>query len=408
MSFATPTALQTAIVIANLFMAAYMEARARTLDHVPGVVTLLGTRDQHFAETKLLERELEVFRTMRQRIPPKQRPHYSPETKGMILKLMAMRNWSIKKTAERFVVHPNTIRKWIDQLDEEIKGEKRIGSPPWNKLHESVRWLVQEMRRLCPEPEFGTRTIARHIVRAGIQISRSSVQRMLQEQACKPRTPEPQRKTKAPPSIQHPTEPHQVWDLDMTELRVLWLKFEIAVILDGFTRKIIEIKAFSRRSTTNDLVKMVEVAIAHGICPRLLVTDRGSQFRDGFKGRVERRGLEHARCSFRNWQLNAKVERVNRSIRAWAMRCLIIPRTETLQARLDAYQHWHNHLRPHAAHDTLTPCEAEAGITLETPVRYTQNGAILPEIHVRRMSVRSDPSLLYPAIQVKERRLSAA
>ncbi|MEM9083567.1 MAG: hypothetical protein AAGB34_08230, partial [Planctomycetota bacterium] len=106
------------------------------------------------------------------------------------------------------------------------------------------------MRRLCPKPEFGTRTIARHIVRAGIQISRSSVQRVLQEQACKPRTPQPQRKTKAPPSIQHPTEPHQVWHLDMTELRVLWMKFEIAVILDGFTRKIIGIKAFNRRPTT--------------------------------------------------------------------------------------------------------------------------------------------------------------
>ncbi|MEM9083568.1 MAG: hypothetical protein AAGB34_08235 [Planctomycetota bacterium] len=139
MSLATPTVWRTVIVIANLFMAAYMEARARTLDHVSGVVNLLGTRDQHFAETKLLERELEVFRTMRQRIPPKQRPHYSPETRGMILQLMTMRNWSIKKTAQRFVVHLNTIRKWMDALDDELNGERRIGSPPWNKIHESVR-----------------------------------------------------------------------------------------------------------------------------------------------------------------------------------------------------------------------------------------------------------------------------
>lgn len=90
------------MVITNLHLiAAYMEARTRTLDHASGVVTLFGTRDHLFTEAKLLERELAVFRMMRHRIPAKQLPHYSAETRGMILQLIAMRKWCIKKTAKR-------------------------------------------------------------------------------------------------------------------------------------------------------------------------------------------------------------------------------------------------------------------------------------------------------------------
>ena len=34
---------------------------------------------------------------------------------------------------------------------------------------------------MCPEPEFGTRSIARHLIRAGVQIGRATVQRVVRE-----------------------------------------------------------------------------------------------------------------------------------------------------------------------------------------------------------------------------------
>lgn len=40
--------------------------------------------------------------------------------------------------------------------------------------------MIHEIRVLCPERDFGTRTIARHLMRAGIQISRTSVKRILE------------------------------------------------------------------------------------------------------------------------------------------------------------------------------------------------------------------------------------
>ena len=73
---------------------------------------------------------------------------------------MRLRGWSSEEASVRFVVHPSTIRNWKKSLREKHRSESVVGTPPWNKLHEGVRWLVHEIRQLCPERDFGTRTIA--------------------------------------------------------------------------------------------------------------------------------------------------------------------------------------------------------------------------------------------------------
>ena len=137
---------------------------------------------------------------------------------------MRLRGWSAKETGQRFVVHPNTIRNWQKAVDDKLKSDQLIGGPPWNRLHNGVRWLIQEIRQVFPEPEFDTRTIARHILRAGIRVSRTTIRRVLQEDVPKPvkKDAEPVHRTEAPPHIQHPHSPNQVWHLDITSLQVLW------------------------------------------------------------------------------------------------------------------------------------------------------------------------------------------
>ncbi|GAB4520877.1 MAG: hypothetical protein Tsb0013_24350 [Phycisphaerales bacterium] len=354
----------------------------------------------------MLERELAILHSHRCRRPPKQRPHYTPEERAQILSLMALRHWSPKKTAERFGLHPNTVRNWLDAIAGDRKGH--IGAPPWNKLHQSVRWLVKEIRTLCPEPEFGSRTIVRHIVRAGVAISRSSVRRILQEERGERPTPtHRERFTEAPNHLQHPTQPHEVWHLDLTGLRVLWMRFEIAVIIDGFTRKIIAARVFSRRPTTDDLVSLLR-GVAEGNRPRFLITDHGSQFRVRFRRAVHELGIEYVRCSVGHWQLNAKLERVNRTLKDWAHGAMLFPSTSAVQRRVDAFVEWFNEHRPHAAHGIRTPVEAEVASRPIAPVRYAERGTILPCIRVTRTHHRGDPRLAIPRIVVEERRFDAA
>ena len=209
--------------VATLFACAATTARARMLAHASPLVRVMGQRDALHAETSLLERELTVFRSQRFRKPSKQRPFYAPEERAEILQVMRLRGWSPKEAGERFVVHPNTIWNWLKAVDDKVRSERLIGGPPWNRLHDCVRWLIQEIRLVFPEPEFGARMIARHILRAGIQVSRTTIRRVLQEEIPKPRKQimDPTRVTEAPPHVQHPRSPNQVWHLDVTSLRVL-------------------------------------------------------------------------------------------------------------------------------------------------------------------------------------------
>ncbi|MEM9082058.1 MAG: helix-turn-helix domain-containing protein [Planctomycetota bacterium] len=142
--------------VSTLFVRGYVTARARALGHPSPMVRVLAQRDHAYSDAVLLERELAMFRSQRQGRTPKTRPHYAPKERAEILQLMRLRGWSTKEAAAHFVVHANTIRNWKRALRHKRNTERTVGEPPWKKLHESVRWLVHEIHRLCPERDFGT------------------------------------------------------------------------------------------------------------------------------------------------------------------------------------------------------------------------------------------------------------
>jgi len=118
--------------ISTMFMHAYMRARTRAIVHPSPMVRMLGQRDQAFNDSVLLEREMAIFRAYRQRCPAKERAHYSPSERAEILQLMRLRGWTAKRMAERFVLHPNTIRNW--QRSEERRVGKECRSR-WSPYH---------------------------------------------------------------------------------------------------------------------------------------------------------------------------------------------------------------------------------------------------------------------------------
>ena len=95
--------------IAIVFAQAYMLARERMVNHSLAIVRLMAQRDQAITETRLLQRELGVLRRNHQTIPPLRRPQYVPSDRFEILQLMSLRGWNIQKTADRFVLHRNTV-----------------------------------------------------------------------------------------------------------------------------------------------------------------------------------------------------------------------------------------------------------------------------------------------------------
>ncbi len=399
--------------ISTMFMHAYMRARTRAIVHPSPMVRMLGQRDQAFNDSVLLERELAIFRAHRQRCPAKERAHYSPGERAEILQVKRLRGWPAKRIAERFVLHPNTIRNWQKAIRDKHRAERAVGAPPWNKLHDAVRWTVHEIRRLCPEREFGTRSIARHIVRAGIQISRASVRRILEEEMAKPRGCDARVRrpitNTAPDHLKRPRHPHQVWHTDITEFRILWLRVHVVAILDGFSRKIVAMRAFRRLVTTRQIVRLLDRASGEtGGGPSFLITDHGCQFRIRFRRAIEAKGIVHARSPVGTWQFNANIERFFWSLKFWQRGTLLVPNVRSIQKRLDAYRAWHNAHRPHAALRLQTPNEAELSIKAPVPTVIRQRGDVEPAIQVTRQSVRGDPRLFYLNIEVELRTRFAA
>jgi transposase len=189
--FAKATALRIIDAMAIVLGQALQLDRIRVVSAASPVLRMIGERDHAFGELELLRRELDILRRQRKAMSPHRRPDYAPEHRLAIIQLMRLRNWSVPVVAKRFVLHPNTVRSWIKAV--EGRGNTRLLSPAiaWNRVDDLIRWAVHELRRLCPESEFGTRTIARHLMRAGVAISRCTVQRIVREM--KPAKPRPRR-----------------------------------------------------------------------------------------------------------------------------------------------------------------------------------------------------------------------
>lgn len=321
--------------------------------------------------------------------------------------MAALREWSAAYAAKRFGLHENTIHAWNRALLNKRRADELLGSPPWNRLQEGVRHTVHEIRKLCPEREFGTRSIARHMVRVGIQISRASVRRILEEELIEPERKGKLRYSDPKPSPEHltnPAAPNLVWHADITEIRVLWKKFENAAVLDGYSRKLLAIKALARRPTTNDMNLLINEAIRRERqAARFLISDRGSQYRRRFTEACANEGIKHVKSKVRSWKINANIERFFRTMKIWMRTTWMVPTQLRMQKPLEQYRAWYNQHRMHGTHEAHTPAEQMTGVELK-PILFTARGERIPEIKVSRHNTRGDPKLFRLEIRARERK----
>ena len=393
--------------VANVIGRAYQTARSRLVAAPSPVLRMIVQRDHVISELELLRRELEILRNQRAKLPPHRRPDYQPSERLAILQLRRLRGWSIRKTADHFVLHANTLQTWIKAVEGSGRMSLLKGVIVWNRIDDMVRWTAHELRRLCPEPEFGSRAIARHIIRAGAQISRSTVQRVLRE----PVPSRPKRKCSvallAPENVEpyhllRPLERSRVWHMDLTELRIFWCKFTMMAILDGFSRKLLCLRVYRASPNTRQAVNQVLATVRRYGKPRFVITDHGPQFRSQFCMCMLKIGVEVVQGRVRAPYLNGKIERLFRSFRLWWRWVITRPSTNGIQRHLENFRHWYNDLRPHSALCGITPNEAWEGRSIPHPTSFRARDAVNCNINVQRLRCRGDPWL--PVIEITVRR----
>ena len=407
MSFISdPGALRWIDAMAIVLAQAYQLVRVRLADSGSSIWRALARRDHLRIEIELLRREMAVLRAQRAGLNPHKRPEYHPEQRFEILQVMRLRGWSLEQAARRFVLHPNTLRIWRQAVEGRCDPTALLGRPRWNRIDDAVKRAMHELRRLCPEPEFGTRTMARHLVRNAVKVSRSWVQKQLRHPS--PEAPKPKRNTRralVPPTgdkphhLLAPTAVNHTWHLDLMTLRILWLRFTVAALMDGYSRRLLALRVCRNAASSRQAITLLQDATERYGTPRFLITDHGSQFRKVFQQAVEAAGTKLVKGRVRQPSFNGKVERLFKTLRIWLRLALLPTTTAGIQGHLDAFRGWYNQHRPHSVHGCLTPDEAWRGETLPEPMPIRSRDSHGVSIQVQRRSCRGDPGL--PVVELR-------
>jgi len=119
-------------------------------------------------------------------------------------------------------------------------------------------------------------------------VSRSSVQRMLREnKPLKPRKPRPSMVAAMGAESHHllaPTMRNKVWHLDLTTLRLLWWKLTIAALMDGSSRKLLDLKVYSGAAKSRDMILTPSLRPSQRPTPRRFSHTGWYEDREGVNG----------------------------------------------------------------------------------------------------------------------------
>ena len=344
-------------------------ARAWAADSVNARVRLTAENDRLHEECALLREELRLKDTRITQIPPQRRPHYGPVDRMAILELRAARGWSLRQTADTFLVTPVTIASWVKRIDDQGANALLQLREPVNKFPDFVRCIVQRLKIL--NPAMGKVKIAETLCRAGLHLGVTTVGRILKE------APQPD-PGDAKPSTRVVTgrRPNYVWHVDLTAVPISagfwapWFPFAlpqcwpfcwwVAVVINHCSRRVVGFVLFGNNPTSLSIQSFLESAIINGgAAPKYIICDKGQQFWcDAFKDWCDRQGITPRFGAVGQHGSIALVERFILSLKNECTRVILVPLSgELFRRELMWHADWFNQDRPHSALDGKTPHE---------------------------------------------------
>jgi putative transposase len=198
-----------------------------------------------------------------------------------------------------------------------------------------------------------------------------------------------------------PERINRVWHLDLLSLQILWFRFTVAAILDGFSRWLLCLRVYRRTPRSRDTAALVRRVAKQFGKPRFVITDHGTQFRRQLRTAMKKTGIIPVQARVRAPYLNGKIERAFRTFRIWWRLVLTGLTHRGIQRRLDDFRTWVNEHRPHSALHGRTPQEAREGRVVPEPVSVRARDQLQPQIGIRRGRYRGDPRLPIIGISVR-------
>ena len=289
------------------------------------------------------------------RIPGRRRPHYRRHERLDILWHAARYRLSVHRTAETFVLSPQTILNWhrvLRRKDPHLL-PTMCGLP--HLVHNLVRRLKSEW------PQWGTRRIAGQLARLGVKASRSSVQRILRRGPVRPVVSD--LVTGSRGRVLLAKRPDHIWMIDFTRVggvvRPLW----IGAVIDAFSRRVLSIGSARGAPSSAFAVRLLREGIRRNGAPRWPVTDKDPVLRGGLVQRLlTRHGIMRRYGAVGRRGSIALIERTWETLKTQYVRHLFLHRPiRALEAKLRSWQKWHNEKRPHQGLGQRTPDDVYRG-----------------------------------------------
>jgi putative transposase len=324
-------------------------------------------------ELLLLREEMPIKDARMAHLLPHRRPHYPPVERMAILKLRAVRGWSLVQTARAFLVTEATIGSWMRRLDEQ--GPKALVAlrEPVNKFPDFVQYLVLRLRALCPT--MGKVKIAQTLARAGLHLGATTVGRMLKESPG-PAPVERPGVVGIKPRVVTARGPSHVWHIDLTTVPtasgfwVTWLPLSlpqrwpfcwwVAVIMDHFSRRVMGCSVTPKQPTGQAVRELLgQTTRRSNVRPRHLICDKGRQFDcAGFKRWCRSREIRVRFGAVGQHGSIAVVERLILTLKEHCARWPLLPlRQKRFEHGLRCFAAWYNDFRPHTSLAGRTPNE---------------------------------------------------
>jgi putative transposase len=225
---------------------------------------------------------------------------------------------------------------------------------------------IDELFLECPF--FGSRQMARALMREGFPVGRHRVRRLmalmgLRAVYCRPRTSDPHPGHKIYPYLLRElsvTRADQVWCADITYIPMRKGFLYLVAVMDWHSRKVMSWR-LSNTMEAGFCVEALEEAFAKHGRPEIFNTDQGSQFTSSaFVDALKGAGVRISMDGRGRWLDNVFVERLWRSLK---YECVYMNAFETgSQARAGIGRRFdfYNRRRPHSSHGIATPDEAHA------------------------------------------------
>ena len=146
-----PRHVKSAVLhVISLAHFAIVRARSRAEGSAGSQDRFSGQNERLSEECSLLREEMRIKDLRMVQIPPQKRPRYRPHERMAILELRAARGWSIKQTADTFLITQATVSSWMWRVDEQGPAALLQLPEPINKFPDFVRYLVRRLKTLCP------------------------------------------------------------------------------------------------------------------------------------------------------------------------------------------------------------------------------------------------------------------